>query len=174
MSVLWNSWPDGCKTLPDPSSNQVQWWSFMWHNPEGWKQCVAKLFFYDSCLDQVAALKPPDVAVTFLCTECLKGFVTEQALKQHRRIKHGVKLHIASFIDGSGICPACQTNLVTRQRVLKHVSDKRRTKCSNRLLSGVFPAVDHEILVYLRGPTELPKESTGAAVTHQCLLLVKP
>ena len=55
--------------------------------------------------------------------------------------------------------PACQTNFITRLRVLKHVCDKRRTKCSKRILSGEFPTVSKEALVFLEDADRASKRA---------------
>ena len=124
-------------------------------------------------------------AVPFACSQCTGvAFATNQALLQHMRIKHKAKIVISAFIDGSGVCPACKTCLVTRLRVLKHLSDKRRTKCSDRILGGEFAMVGRDELVKLdeidrtakreawrSGHTSVPavgqaKKSDGRRVGH--------
>jgi hypothetical protein len=42
------------------------------------------------------------------------------------------------YADAKGICPICKTDFKSRIRCLAHLSDRRRTKCSDMILeSGV-------------------------------------
>ena len=61
--------------------------------------------------------------------------VSSRALESHQRAKHGVRLHIKRFI-GSAVCPSCGTDFKDRLRCIRHVSDRRRTKCAEWILEN--------------------------------------
>ena len=77
------------------------------------------------------------------------AFIDAKALDQHVRIKHGLKAPISGFVDGSGVCPACNTKFVTRLRCLRHLTDARRPTCRDKILAGGWPLVpQHDIQTF--------------------------
>jgi len=148
METLYRSWGEHDKKLPPPGVAQIAWWRFMYHSPSQWKAWVSDIFFSNSILDKTVA--GPALSAMFACHLCVGvNFATNQALLQHLRTKHKLKQQIATFVDGSGVCPACKSKLHTRLRVLKHLSDKRRRSCANQILSGDFAPVDADTLAKL-------------------------
>ena len=141
MLEMWKLWPDGRKHLPHPAEHAMEWWHFMLNNAERWKRLVAEVFFVHSILDERAEASMADPL--FACTLCEgSNFSSNQALLQHMRTKHDQKLRVSAYIDGSGRCPTCLTFFNTRLRVLKHLSDSRRTKCTTNILNGSHPLLD--------------------------------
>ena len=65
------------------------------------------------------------------------------------RIKHKVKAPIAAYVDGSGVCPACKTVFHTRIRCLAHLTDSRRPRCREVILSGSWPQLSQSMLEQL-------------------------
>ena len=125
----------------DPTS----WMEFLIQCPEDWKTMGSECAFTNSCLDPVdpdeGQCSSADVA-HFVCAMCPSrprpAFATEKALACHMRTKHGIRSPVKQYIDGSGICVVCHTDFQTRIRVISHLSDIRRPKCRNILLSGTF------------------------------------
>ena len=138
LAALYEFLSHKFETLTHPSSHSQPWLDLMIHCPLGWKSLV-KLFVHNhSCFDRDPTLSViPFAPQPHLCTLCIPrhvAFPTAKALAQHMRIVHG------EFIDASGVCPVCGTNLHTRLRVIAHLSDPRRNiKGRQALCSGLFP-----------------------------------
>jgi hypothetical protein len=129
--------------LPPLQDDPASWMDFLVQNSEGWKAMAYECAFIDSCLDSVDSGEREDSCTNvhrFVCSICLAqprpAFSTEKALSCHMRSKHGMRSPVKQYIDGTGICPVCGTNFLTRIRVIAHLSDVRRPKCRNVLLSG--------------------------------------
>ena len=105
-----------------------------------WRQVVQAVFFVDSIND--ATCHASACTAEFSCDVCQgkPRFATARALKSHMRAKHGHRNRIRLFIF-SGTCPVCATEFVDRLRCIAHLSDLRRPKCRDTLLSGSFPTV---------------------------------
>jgi hypothetical protein len=144
MSRLYQSWPDHCKHLPDPAVDASSWWRFMAERMHEWRAFVSEFTFISSRLDTVSTSAADNNP--FACGCCSMAFPSNQALLQHKRRAHGLRLDILCFIDGSGICPVCGVNLVTRLRIVKHLSDSRRCKCRDTILNGGFKPIEADSL----------------------------
>ena len=103
---------------------------------------VGNIFFVDSRLDRSAHLASSDVhtshAVFFACAHCGARFPTSRAMESHMRAKHGQRLAIKQFI-GSSKCPSCGTDFQSRLRCIAHLSDRRRTVCSEWVQKNCRP-----------------------------------
>jgi hypothetical protein len=130
--------------LDDPSS-----WLELFKSENGWNRIVDKVFFIESCLDRCAPPECPEAcasrALTWSCDSCGDRFATSRALESHQRAKHGARLAIKQFV-GSATCPSCSTDFRTRLRCIAHLSDRRRPKCTQWVLSNCTPFSPKELL----------------------------
>ena len=89
----------------------------------------------------------------FICDECPQpapAYATSKGLACHKRKKHGRRTELRFFVDGSGVCPVCKTQLFTRLRVITHLSDKRYVKaCRDAVASGQIPRLPEEEVLRL-------------------------
>ena len=122
-------------------------------NGNAWRELVKSMHFSWSVLDKNCQTdcSPANLVSLHVCKECTDapGFATNKALMQHRRIAHGYRDPIVSYIDGSGTCPSCQTCFGSRLRCLAHVTDTRRTKCRMYILENNFSKLSSEKLAAL-------------------------
>ena len=111
-----------------------------WHsiiNDEAtWRHIVADLFFVESICDskqreQVGGSRH----LGFVCNKCDCAFASQRALESHCRAKHGERLKIREYVD-SCTCPCCGTDFRQRLRCIAHLSDRRRTKCSEWVIEN--------------------------------------
>ena len=57
--------------------------------------------------------------------------------EQGQRSTHGVRNMYRMYVDHTGVCPVCHTNLHTRLRVIAHLSDTRRNlSCRTAIHAG--------------------------------------
>jgi len=134
--------------LPEPSSAHAaeSWNRFMCEFPKRWEELVQSLHFAESVLDKhdkgdsLLQVKP------FMCSLCTGvAFATQKALWQHERTKHGLRNPMRRLIR-DGVCPSCLTNFQSRIRCLAHVSDCRRTRCRDAIMSmPITPLTEGEM-----------------------------
>ena len=139
MRVLYDSVSEVQLVLPSPSISPMAWFCFVRDCPNEWAALVAKLNFVESVLDTCCPIvhaQHLNTHVCDLCPEPRPSFPSAKACNQHMRIRHAIKSPVKVYIDGSGVCPICQTNFSSRLRVLAHVSDTRRPKCRDQILAG--------------------------------------
>jgi len=164
-----------CPNMPEPLSDPAAW-RFLIVSAE-WNECVDHLFFTESVLDCVADA-PSDLTShsigshTFVCGDCGMIFPSEKALGAHHRVKHGTRNVVHNYLF-SGLCPVCGTDFKSRSRCSAHLSDKRRPKCREQLLSGGYPVVPAELRVQLDEQDRadrLAARRVGRthAIAHQC------
>ena len=78
------------------------------------------------------------------------------------------------YVDGSGKCPDCQTNLHTCLRVIAHLSDPRRNlPCRNALAGGTFEPLPEEHVATLDAKDRIERRAARRAGRthpggHQC------
>jgi len=129
-----------CSRLPSAELCPNDWFLFICRSEVEWSRAVKNLFFYGSCCDRI--VDTSDVGVTqWRCGTCSTGasrlcFSSAKALASHCRSKHGVKNPMRFYADASGKCPICSTSFQTRLRCLAHLSDSRRPRCRDKILSG--------------------------------------
>eukprot|EP00973_Karenia_brevis_P028821 3974320-Karenia_brevis.AAC.1 len=102
--------------------------------------------FTESILDSSGA-HASTITCSHVCALCSKpcpAFATAKALASHQRVVHGVRSPMRAFADAHGECPVCKSKYGTRLRLLAHLSDSRRPRCRNDLLSGQYPTLTDE------------------------------
>ena len=111
---------------------------------ERWAQIVKSVHFFESALDNRAAMKRT-VAATLskacVCSVCDKKFASERALAADAQRVHGERTEWSKRVDDSGVCPVCKATFHTRIRVLNHV---RSSACRNKV--GDLPELLEEII----------------------------
>ncbi len=130
--------------IPDTSEGLTAW-SKLFDDSYKWDELVKGIFFTASCTDKQAAPEIDESTLTFVCVQCPANpdgtnpaWSTSKALEAHCRTKHKVLCQWRYYADEKGICPICKTDFKSRIRCLAHLSDRRRTKSSDKILeSGV-------------------------------------
>jgi len=132
------------KNMPDPTADRPAWRELMLS--DFWVDVVDRLFFARSILDKSAdseqSTKSDSRCRCGICSVC---FPTDKALCQPACAKHKVKNLVHSYL-ASGTCPACEVDFVTRARCSAHIGDRRRPKCRDAILSGIFPMIDASLV----------------------------
>ena len=126
-------------SMPHPDSDAEKWAELIDDERE-WARGVEQLHFTQSICDERHAVQTAAGEGPFTCCACtneeeIKGFATEKALNAHRRTKHGVRTEVRMYVR-DGKCPVCATDFKSRLRCIAHLSDTRRPKCRDRVLSG--------------------------------------
>ena len=93
------------------------------------------------------------------------AFTTGRGLQSHQRAKHGARLQIRCYLSGSK-CPACGTEFVQRLRLIAHVSDSRRPRCRDWLLSHCPRLPDAEVAKLDEVDRELRRSAQRAGHSH--------
>ena len=82
---------------------------------------------------------------TYICNICSAGedgtrpsFATQRALESHQRAKHKQLNDLRFYVNADGKCLVCKTKFHSRIRYLAHLSDRRRTVCSDQIREGTF------------------------------------
>ena len=152
MSRFYELSSDLRSKLPPWPVNSTAWLIFIEQQPEAWKHMAADAAFMNSCIDPVDESQHGGCSVDvkrYVCNVCTSStrpaFSSEKALSCHMRVLHGMRSPIKQYVDGSGICRICLTNFRTRIRVISHLSDKRRPRCRDRLLSGDFEPLPADV-----------------------------
>ena len=133
--------------LNHPDSDPEAWHQFMFHQHVLFHQYVHQLVFVWSACDRVVD-HVRDVQAfneshcgrgAIKCALCPVGaqpsFKSQKALLQHQRCFHGSRNEMRYYADESGICRHCNTNFVTRLRLLRHLTDSRRPVCRDAILA---------------------------------------
>lgn len=160
MHDLWARAPT-CAHLPDPSFGAMEWQTFLQHS-EKWDAAIHELHSPHSVLDKVSSLTgvaPSTSSIacvgcpssSFQCSLCAKSgveeaFSTDRALQSHVRAKHGIKCQSRRYVDANGVCPSCGTQFGTRLRAIRHLSDSRRLRCWDDIMSnGLAPLSESSV-----------------------------
>jgi len=102
---------------------------------EAWNQICSEAMHVESIFDSCRG----DVVVrpSFYCDLCpgAPSFLSSKALSMHRRRKHGERCEVRKYAPLSAICPCCKTSFIQRFRLVAHLSDSRRPKCRDFVLS---------------------------------------
>ena len=125
--------------VSDSSLHPEAWLGLM--NDFKWHELVSKVFFITSVLD--SHVKSEDAAFAHVCNICIEqnlegktSFATRKALESHQRSKHGIRNNIRMYIADATECPSSQTKFGARLSLLAHLSDKRRPKCREFVMSN--------------------------------------
>ena len=148
LSKLAQYHHDKLSELGDPCNHACLWVSFIASYPHEWKTLVSQYKSFVSVCDRnhEHAATTANLHSEHICTECLHEgsritFASGKALQCHRRVKHGVRSCLKSFVDDSHTCPVCHTKFSSRLRVIAHLSEKRKrgrasTTCGSKLLTS--------------------------------------
>ena len=133
-------------TYPDFFEEPEAWQSLL-EDPVRWKHLVDGLYFVESVTDRCA----PDTAdavngrlLAFACDRCDSCFASQTALESHCRAKHGDRLQIRKYFRES-VCPCCGTDFRERIRCVGHLSNRRRSACSDWVRLHVQPMLEAEV-----------------------------
>ena len=66
------------------------------------------------------------------------SFATQRALESHQQAKHKKLSDLRFYVSADGKCPVCKTTFNSRIRCLAHLSDRRRTVCSDQIKAVTF------------------------------------
>ena len=69
---------------------------------------------------------------------------------------------VVVYVDGSGVCPKCKSSVGTRLRCPAHLTDSRRARCRQAILTGEFTRLAASELKILEAADRV---SRGAAQT---------
>ena len=111
-----------------------------------WKPAIDTLFFVDSVLDGCS--EPKQLLPAFKCPFCVEDvfFHSNKALDMHQRTSHACRSELRLFAGANAVCQACQTKFSTRLRLLAHLGDTRRPKCSEWLQQHGTMLTESEVL----------------------------
>ena len=128
------------KDIGDPEVDAHLWFMVMDSFPTEWAEGVDRLFFVRSACDPPEksgtdwlALEDPLVHAPHSCSSCGLFFATAKALGMHSRVVHGSRCEARLYVGADACCPICHTKFGSRLRAIAHLSDPRRTACSQRL-----------------------------------------
>ena len=117
----------------------------MFTDRQAWEVAVNCIFFTKSCNDKSGTPSGPLSVNTYICNICTLGddgtrpsFATQRALESHQRAKHKKLSDLRFYVSADGKCPVCKTTFNSRIRCLAHLSDRRRTACSDQIKAGAF------------------------------------
>ena len=151
-------------TFPTPRDDPGQWEALL-RDERGWSALVSQLCFVESSCDREAHSTPQAQGLTWTCVACALSFASERALKSHRRAKHGERAQIRRYLR-TPVCPCCGTDFVQRLRLLAHVSDSRRPRCREWILSNLSPMSEAEVSRLDAEDKRLRREAQRAGRSH--------
>ena len=106
----------------------------MKHLNREWNEAVDTILFFTSVVDTKHARQTTTICESIHeCLSCNLFFASSRALKSHNRVVHGNKCNARSYIGSDFKCPVCRTVFGSRLRAIAHLSDQRRTKCTDML-----------------------------------------
>ena len=127
-----------------PPDLEAPFWVGVMRDKERWAQIVKSVHFFESALDNRAAMKRTIAAALSKaceCSVCNMKFASERALAAHSQRVHGYRTDWSKRVDDSGVCPVCKATFHTRIRVLNHV---RSSACRDKV--GDLPEIPEEII----------------------------
>ena len=114
-----------------------------------WESAVQSIFLITSGSDKQSISSSNNINSGInlinmhICLECephAQGvrtcFSTSRALESHMRAKHKTLCEFRCYVNADGKCPVCATVFNSRIRCIAHLSDRRRTKCSDIISEG--------------------------------------
>ena len=131
--------PNHCTCEEHPCACSATWRRLLVH--ASWKDAVNALFFIESRHDAIAPVSNPtlDIHVCSICAplgETSKhAFDTAHALASHCRAKHKTKNIMRMYVGDCSTCTCCKTVFGNRLSLIGHLSDSRRPKCRDFVLT---------------------------------------
>ena len=120
--------------MPNAGEDCQQYFNFARDFPEEWKALVKR---YHTPHDDFTPMKrsnantPAPQQGTHKCEQCGQDFQDERQLKTHMWSKHKVKASFRNKVGDISVCPVFHTQFHTRQRLIKHLLEKR-VRAKNR------------------------------------------
>jgi hypothetical protein len=151
LEYAWHRSPM-CSNLPHPEVDPEAWQSLITSNL--WPSVVRDCHFVESVLDRSKSCdrhSPSQLSGEFECGTCAscgvaeRFFSSNQALLSHQRAKHGFRCSARFFASSSGICMCCKSMFVTRLRLLRHLTDRRR-QCLAKLVAKNAPKLSERVV----------------------------
>jgi len=129
-----------CCAMPDPECDASPWVVLM-QNSAKWMQALSCFKYYETCIGAadshvvVTSATAPAGAwdasghIAFKCNMCESAFLNAKALLAHQRTKHQRRVEQRYYSNKEGVCQCCGTMFHTHARLLRHLTDRRRTRC---------------------------------------------
>ena len=137
-----------CQELPPPREHPNEWLTYICACGDTWREIVGRLHYVESVCDRKVAGASPHL-LAFRCNLCpasesegRRAYPTRKALLSHMRVVHNERIPMRRYVSEDGLCIACGTNFRTRIRCIAHLSDSRRTKCWDTILTKEMQALD--------------------------------
>ena len=129
--------------------SELDAWAALFNNKSAWESAVQSIFFMTSVSDKQsissinninAGINPINMHICLECEPHAQGmrtcFSTSKSLQSHMRAKHKTLCEFRCYVNADGKCPVCLTVFNSRIRCIAHLSDRRRTKCSDIISGG--------------------------------------
>ena len=120
-------------------------WMRVFSDRQARETVVNGIFFTKSCDDKYSTPSGLRSVNTYICIICTVGidgtrpsFASQRALESHQRAKHKKLSDLRFYVGADGKYPVCKTTFNSRIRCLAHLSDRRRTACSDQIKAGSF------------------------------------
>lgn len=149
--------------LPDPVDFSGEWLKCITADEDAWHDIVSGLRYRRSLCDK-DQLERQDISSAVDCFGCDicssagggKSFPSLKALKSHQRAYHGIRIPTRYYVEADGRCICCGTVFMSRLRCIAHLSDSRRGKCWQTILSTRPPRLSDERVEFRTRPTVMP------------------
>ena len=111
----------------------------MTEQTDSWFTFIGKIDFAESRIDHLdlGNMLESHVVLQFVSDACGQRFANQKALTLHANKLHDRRIELRPFLDGDGICPACNGKFHTGLRASAHLADRRNTKCKQGVASGL-------------------------------------
>ena len=150
--------PNKFEELPSPTEAMAPYWNIAREFPHEWKMLVREFRDLAEESEEQQSSKTYsalDGALEHACELCDKRFPSERQLANHRWSKHKTRCCIRQFVGDISKCPVCETDFLSRARLVKHILEQRvRSKtrgasCRTLYLQGPLTLVPSERLMRL-------------------------
>ena len=150
--------------LPDPRSDSRAWFACARFTPQKFDNIIDSIFFTHSVCDSDARGLPIGTLnpLTFNCSSCGTSFSSNKALTLHCQSFHGRRREMRFYAPASGECAVCGVKLGSRLRLLKHLSDKRRPGCRDKIKEVTSP-LPFDVVVNLDNADRLARQAARHA-----------
>ena len=142
LRAVWSS-VALCSRMPDPAQTFEPWERIL-RSKDKWKQILSSFTHVESSFGpdrcggssaeadlslQVKALSH----ASHLCSFCSDTFLSYKSMVLHQRTKHGARVEQRYFSNKHGDCQVCLTTFHTHARLLRHLTDRRGSRCWARM-----------------------------------------